>query len=96
MTIHHHFVGQATGLGTFTSIGTALPEGFTGQALTGIGDAKGAVHEHLQGHRKVPLDQLCLQALKITQGQLPGQHHPLTTERSRLGNPRCTGDRHLG
>ena len=39
LTIHHHFVGQATGLGTFTSIGTALPEGFTGQALTGIGNA---------------------------------------------------------
>ena len=96
LPIHHHFVGQATGLGTLTSIGTALPERFTGQTLTGIGDAKGAMHKHLQRHRKVPLNQLCLQSLEITQGQLTGQHHPLATERRSLGNTRGTGDRHLG
>ncbi len=43
-------VRHAAGLGTFAAIGGARAESLAGQALAGIGHAKRAVDEDLDGH----------------------------------------------
>lgn len=48
-TIDNDFVGHAAGLGAFAAVGGALAEGFGGKALTGVGDAKCAVHKNFEG-----------------------------------------------
>ena len=45
--VDFEFVGHAAGLGAFTAIGAALPQGFAGEALAGVGHAEGPVAENL-------------------------------------------------
>ena len=96
LTIHHQLIGQPAGLGTFAAVGTALPQGFAGEALPGIGHAQGPMHKHLQGHGEPPLVELPLEALQIPQAKLPRQHHPHGPQFGRHRHAGGAGDRHLG
>lgn len=48
LAVDDEFVGHAAGLGAFATVGGALAEGFGSEALAGVGDAEGAVDEHLE------------------------------------------------
>ena len=96
LTIHHQLIGQPAGLGTFAAVGAALPQGFAGEALTGIGHTQGPMDKHLEGHGQPPLVELPLEALQIPQPQFPRQHHTHRPQFGRHGHPGGTGDRHLG
>ena len=49
--IRDEIVRQTAGLGAFAAIGGAAAKRLARQALTGVGDAERAVHEHLESHR---------------------------------------------
>ena len=93
--VNNQLVGQATSLGTLAPVGTALAQGFAGEALARIGNAKGSMHKHFQGHGQLALLQLTLQAAQVGERQLPGKHDPFTTKLRSHGNPCGAGDRHL-
>ena len=47
--IDYDFIGHAAGLGALAAVGGALAEAFGGEALAGVGDAQGSVHEDFDG-----------------------------------------------
>ena len=88
--IHHQLVRHPAGLGALSPVGTPLAEGFTGEALAGVGDAQGAVDKHLQGH------PLRVEALQFAQRELACQHGTGDTEPLGYLHALRRGECHLG
>ena len=90
LSVANQVVGQTACLGALTAVGAPSSERFARQALAGVGHAEGAVHEHLQRHRRGPADLNDLRDRKLA-----GHDDPLHPE--RLGQRDALGarQRHL-
>lgn len=89
--IDDKIVGEAAGLGTLATIGTAAAEGFAGEALAGISDAEGAVNEDFHGE-----DGGARDFFDFWNGELAGEDDAFHAEGFDEADAAGFGEGHLG
>ncbi len=98
--IDHDFVGHAAGLGAFAAVRAALAEGFAGQALTRVGDAKGAVDKNFEWGFEIEggvFASAGFEAFDFPNRKLASEHGAFHgEERLHEGESFGGGDGHLG
>ena len=92
LAVFDQFIAHAAGLGALPPIGRAATQGFTGQALAGVGDAKGTVDKGFQRHARF----FGVNLLNLFDGKLPGQYHTVATHGTAGSYALGAGHRHLG